>query len=80
LYAESQGTILDPTGREALSLEGRTAGYYSVPVPDDADGELWKVHQAAASIRLLTVPPYLARSPDELLLPREVVEQESRKR
>lgn len=76
LHAASGGRILDPSGIERLNLEGTLAGYYSIRVPNGADGKLWKIHSAAGPIRLLTVPPYLARSPEELLLPREVVERD----
>jgi hypothetical protein len=76
LHAESGGRIHDPSGKELLNLEGTPAGYYSIRVPNGADGKLWKIHSAAGSIRLLTVPPYLARSPDELILPGEVVAQD----
>ena len=76
LHAQSHGRILDPSGKELLNLEGTAAGYHSVRVPSGTDGKLWKIHSAAGAIRLLTVPPYLARSPEELLLPREVVVQD----
>jgi hypothetical protein len=47
-----------------------------VSVPDGQDGQLWRFRYARGPVRLLTVPPYLARSGDELLLPREVVERD----
>ena len=72
----SPGTIVDPDGNEAFVFDGRKPGYYSIPVPSGADGNLWKIHHAAGAVRLLTVPPYLARTGDELLLPREVVERD----
>ncbi|WP_339908354.1 DUF4838 domain-containing protein [Symmachiella dynata] len=73
----SPGTILDPTGKKVFSFDDHKAGYYSIPVAAGTDGKLWKVHQAAGAVRLLTVPPYLARSASELLLPREVVQRDS---
>jgi hypothetical protein len=37
------------------------------------DGKLWQFQNTAGSRMLMTVPPYLARSGSELLLPAEVV-------
>jgi hypothetical protein len=76
LFGERNGEIRDADGRKALSLEGKQPGYHAIPVGEGQDGRLWKIHQGAGSIRLLTVPPYLARTPDELLLPREVIESD----
>jgi hypothetical protein len=78
LFGGSPGAILDPNGKRALTLDGRKPGYHSIPVPTGMDGKLWKVHHAAGAVRLLTVPPYLARTGDELLLPKEVVQKGSR--
>lgn len=72
--SETTGRIIDALGRRALDfaeLEG--PGYFEVPVPPGSDGKLWKIEQATGVRTLLTVPPYLARSADELLLPRELV-------
>jgi len=70
-----QGRILDGAGQSALAL-GRAMkpGYFTVPVPEGQDGRLWTVEGIHGPWRLLNVPPYLARRPSELLLPREVVE------
>ena len=78
LHGESHGRILGPSGKEQLNLEVQPAGYYSIRVPDNGDGRLWRVQSAAGVIRLLTVPPYLARTAGELLLPREVVTRDAR--
>lgn len=77
LHAQSRGRIHGPDGNMLLDLENTPAGYYSIPVPKGTDGRLWQVRSAASSIRLMTVPPYLARGTAELLLPREVVERDS---
>jgi len=73
LFGGGAGRILDPEGQPALVLDQRKPGYYSISVPPGQDGRLWKIDRASGAVRLLTVPPYLARSPDELLLPQEVV-------
>ena len=78
LFGGGAGQILDPDGKSAFVLDQRKPGYYRFPVPPGQDGKLWKVHQASGPVRLLTVPPSLARSPDELLLPREVVDRKGR--
>lgn len=49
-------------------------GYFSIPVPDGQDGTLWEFRRGYGRQMLMTVPPYLARNEQELLLPKEVVE------
>jgi hypothetical protein len=49
------------------------AGYWHVPVPEGQDGKLWRFNACINMRALMTVPPYVARSADELLLPREVL-------
>ena len=51
-------------------------GWFSVPVPAGQDGKLWKFEGSQGVRQLMTVPPYLARSGKELLLPQEVVEKD----
>ncbi len=41
------------------------------------DGKFWKVESSQGGRRLMTVPPYLARTSEELLLPTEVVEKDA---
>jgi hypothetical protein len=48
-------------------------GFFKVEVPSGADGALWKFEHTLGQRLLMTVPPYLARSSEELLLPRECV-------
>lgn len=52
----------------------RKPGFFNVPVPEGQDGRLWRFEGCAGDKMLMTVPPFLARSAAELLLPREVVE------
>lgn len=72
LFGGGTGQILDPDGKSAFVLDRRKPGYYRFPVPPGQAGKLWKIQQASGPVRLLTVPPYLARSAAELLLPQEV--------
>lgn len=77
LFGGQHGDIIDPQGKTAFSLNKRPDGYYHVPVAEGQDGRLWQIRHASGTIRLLTVPPYLARSGTELLLPEEVVNRDS---
>ena len=77
-FADSEGTLRNPAGAVALTFTNtNTPGYFNVPVPAGQDGRLWKFDFSAGTRQLLTVPPCLARSAAELLLPREVVASDS---
>jgi len=76
-YADGAGSLLDPNGKVVMSLGTKKANFYSIPVPKGQDGALWTFSNTAGSRRLMTVPPCMARSAAELLLPREVVEQDA---
>src|SRR5690606_26594174 len=71
--AAAGGAIHDPFGAVALEITD-APNYFEVPVPEGQDGQFWSFRDCPGAIHLLTVPPYVARSPGELLLPREVVE------
>lgn len=71
-FAEGLGELLDADGKRVLTFEG-TPDYFSVPVNRGQDGRLWKFSNSMGVRILLTVPPYLARSERELLLPVEVL-------
>lgn len=75
-FTEDQtGLMRDGQGKLVLDFgKLEQAGYFRVPVPAGQDGRLWKIENALGHKLLMTVPPYLARSGKELLLPREVVE------
>jgi len=75
-----RGFIADANGTTLFDfkeVEGRRATHFSFPVPEGQDGKFWTA-QNIAGLRLLTVPPYFARVPQQLLLPVEVVEADSR--
>jgi hypothetical protein len=74
--------VYDGSGRKVLDLRNTKggAGYFNIPVLESEAGTLWMVQGSNVLVRLMTVPPYLARSGRELLLPREVVEADSIKR
>ena len=50
-------------------------GYFSIPVEEGQDGGLWRIYNHKGyTLRLLSVPPYMARNAEELLLPIYVIE------
>lgn len=68
------GALYDSTGKSVFDFSGMEhPGNYSVPVPEGQDGKVWWLKQCRGRQVLMTVPPYLAPSPAELLLPAEVV-------
>lgn len=74
----TQGRLLDADGNVAFDFADMDeAGYFSVPVPEGQDATLWRFDNSVGARMLMTVPPYLARSAEDLLLPREVVEADA---
>ena len=73
LHGGGHGEVHDSAGRPLFWLNGKEPGYYSVEVPQGQDGRLWRIRYGRGAVRLLTVPPSLARNAEELLLPKEVV-------
>ena len=67
--AAGAGQLLDPDGNVASELKYGGGGFLSIPVPEEVSGRIWKISSASGSVRLLNVPPFLARSPEELVLP-----------
>ena len=62
---DAEGVLTSDRITETDILDGRW---------DNAEVEVWRVNWLSVGQRLLmTIPPYLARSVDELLLPAEVV-------
>jgi len=69
--------FLDADGKQRFCCSKLEAtGHFSIPVQPGQDGKFWQIHSPSASLRLLTVPHLLARSPAHLLLPAEVVERD----
>jgi hypothetical protein len=67
------GKLLDPTGKEQLDFSKVDDGWFNVPVPEGEDGKLWKFDNNVGQRLLMTVPPYVAVSAEDLLLPKEVI-------
>jgi hypothetical protein len=75
-FAEGPGKLVDGSSKMVHEFEGKP-GYFNLPVKRGDDGKLWKFEFTSGRRVLLTVPPQMARSADELLLPREVVEKDA---
>lgn len=67
--------LVDPNGVVALVNTVHNS-YFAFPVPQGQDGKIWKIRKCNPLCFLMTVPPQAALSPQELLLPREVVEKD----
>ncbi|MHB8955327.1 MAG: DUF4838 domain-containing protein [Pirellulaceae bacterium] len=72
------GKLLDAEGREVLDFGKSEEGWFRVPVPEGQDGRLWKFENSHGQRLLMTVPPYLARSAEELLVPQEIAEADAK--
>ncbi len=74
----TRGTLRDGEGTVRFDFaELDEPAYFQVPVPEGQAGRLWRFERCEGSRMLMTVPPYLARNAAELLLPREVVQQDA---
>ncbi len=69
-FLDGDGNQIDP---ESIGVD---QGFTTVPVPEGQSGRVWTLtfRNLSAAIRFLNIPAYVALSPDELLLPRSVVE------
>ncbi len=77
-FSEGEGFVLNPA-QKTVHTFGDKPGYFSIPVPEGEDGRLWSFKHCAGNRFLMTVPPCLARDASELLLPEEVVKNDSGK-
>lgn len=74
------GRLVNAQGTEVFSFAAMPhADYFAVPVLPGTDGAFWRFEDCLGARILLTVPPYLAPSPEHLLLPREVVEADAQR-
>lgn len=70
--------IYGPDGQLLSDEKNLPSGWdISVTVPEGADGKIWafSLKSLRSTIQLLGVPPYVARRPDELIVPREALGQ-----
>ncbi|HOK80974.1 MAG TPA: DUF4838 domain-containing protein [bacterium] len=79
LYATSiKQEIYDSDDRILYRYEDKpnVSGYIVVDVPEGQDGKIWKIRGVyVGNIEFLNVPPYIALSPDELLVPVETLKK-----
>lgn len=73
-----RGSILSPDKKQQLKFL-KTLGFYSIEIPKGMDGKLWQLKKALGEIALMTVPPYLALAPSELLLPQNIIKKDDKK-
>ena len=79
IFGGEHGEVRDSQDRPHFWLNGREPNFYSVPVPPGEDGKFWRVRYCRGPVKLLTVPPYFAKTPGELLLPEEVLAKDGLK-
>ncbi|MFT5468146.1 MAG: hypothetical protein ACI8UO_003254 [Verrucomicrobiales bacterium] len=78
-YAQaSAGGLYDADGQQLLDFKDQATDYVSIEVPEGQDGRLWSARALGGRFRLLNVPPFVAGTAAELLLPKEVIEREHR--
>ena len=65
------GTIVGPNGVR-YSLKGEP-GYHDITIPNPQSDQFWKVEVGVGAVRLINVPPFFAREPNELLVPVEIL-------
>lgn len=73
------GTLQNADGEVMIDFGKIDPGWFSCPVPEGQDGKLWKFANCQGVRQLSTVPPYLAITGKDLLLPKEVVEADAKK-
>jgi hypothetical protein len=79
-YAQGVGNVLDGNGKKVFEFtrdKFNNGGYFNIPVAPGQDGKLWEFTSSAGPRYLMTVPPYLTRSAEELMLPGEVVKADA---
>ena len=76
-YAQAGTTVklFDATGAQVGDTIEARFDYYAVEV-QGRGGAVWKISGVNANLGLLTVPPGFALAPEELLVPREVAEED----
>lgn len=73
LVGGEHGEVQDSRNRTVFWLNGRRRDAYFVPVPEGESGKFWRIRYGRGDVRLLTVPPYFAPTPAQLLLPADVL-------
>jgi hypothetical protein len=71
-YANADGVMETPDGKKVFTFP-TAEGFFRVPVPPGQDGRLWRLRQVGGGVYLMTVPPFLARSAEEMIVPKEIL-------
>ena len=69
--------MFDGDSNEVYDFAKVPEGWFEIAVPKGQDGRLWKFEKCRALIKPMTIPPYGARTAEELLLPKEVIQADS---
>ncbi len=72
------GTLQNAAGEVMIDFGKIDPGWFSCPVPKGQDGQLWKFVRCQGVRQLCTIPPYLAITGQDLLLPKEIVEEDAK--
>lgn len=71
-YSAAGAVVHDADGRPVRRV-GAGGEHFAIRVPRGQDGRLWSLRGCRGAVALMTVPPFLAADPAELLLPEPVV-------
>ena len=77
----ASGKLLDAAGKDLVDFGKSPAargGVINVKVPPGQDGKFWLFKDCTALRYLFNVPPYLSNNPENLLLPKEVIQKDFR--
>lgn len=70
----SAGRILDTSGQPLYRFdELKQAGYFNFEITPADHGRFLKLDEVSGPVKFLTIPPYMARRPSEVLLPKEAL-------
>jgi len=75
-FATGRAAIYNASGEMMFELTGEP-GYIAVPVSPGDSGQCWRFVAKIGRLQLMTVPLFMAPSVQQLLIPREMVEQDS---
>lgn len=67
--AAAAGELINPDGEKCFDLTAEGGKFLSIEVPEGMDGRFWKFQAVSGRVSLLSIPPYLARKPSELVVP-----------
>lgn len=74
-YAAGGGNVKDGDGKLVHTFTAvESQDYWHMQVPEGQDGKVWSLENMNGSIFFMTIPPYLARSAAELMVPAEVLQ------